>query len=329
MYLYILLGIIGILLVILIGITISKKKQEEKYKEKYIEEQQQKWQSAFANEAAKLEFAQKRREDFEKNFDVEMGKYNKILNDRKQEIENLLRAQNEQIEQKKEDIDKILNEYFEKKQAEYERTLRAVQTEMQDDAALEMYQLEGQYNTKIEGLIKSVNEYQAKQAAINEQILRQRAIDEEQDFYRICITEDDLEDIDVLLALKARLHRTSFLDKITYDTYVSKYVKEMAKRVLAGEDPSGIYKVTNIKTNEIYIGKSTTVATRWQNHTKSAFGLEGVADSQFQRALKKYGVQNFTWELLEEVPKDKLGEREKFYISFYDTTNYGYNQRVG
>lgn len=81
--------------------------------------------------------------------------------------------------------------------------------------------------------------------------------------------------------MKARLHKTSFLDKIIYDTYVSKYVKEMAKRVLTGSDSSGIYKVTNIRTNEIYIGKSTTIATRWQNHCKSAFGLEGVADSQF------------------------------------------------
>jgi excinuclease UvrABC nuclease subunit len=55
----------------------------------------------------------------------------------------------------------------------------------------------------------------------------------------------------------------------------------MCKRVLEGGDPSGIYKVTNVKTNEIYIGKSTTVASRWTNHVKSAFGLEGVADSQF------------------------------------------------
>lgn len=63
--------------------------------------------------------------------------------------------------------------------------------------------------------------------------------------------------------MRARLHKTSFLDKIIYDSYVSKYVKEMAKRVLTRNDPSGIYKVTNIKTNEIYIGKSTTIATRW------------------------------------------------------------------
>ena len=109
------------------------------------------------------------------------------------------------------------------------------------------------------------------------------------------------------------MHKQEFLDKMLYDNYISKSVKEMCKRVLEGEDPSGIYKITNISTQEIYIGKSTSVATRWTNHIKSACGLAGVADSQFQRALKQYGIENWTFELLEKCPKDKLTEREKYY----------------
>ena len=119
------------------------------------------------------------------------------------------------------------------------------------------------------------------------------------------------------------------LNKLIYEIYISRPTKEMIKRVLEGRNPSGIYKVTNIKTNEIYIGKSTKIADRLQNHVKSACGLEGVAESQFQRALKKYGIDMFTWELLEEVTKEKLTEREKYYINFYQTTKYGYNMREG
>ena len=103
----------------------------------------------------------------------------------------------------------------------------------------------------------------------------------------------------------------------------------MIKRVLGGKNPSGIYKVTNTKTNEIYIGKSVKIADRFSNHIKSAYGLEGVAESQFQRALKKYGIDMFTWELLEECQKENLSEREKYYIVFYGTKEYGYNQREG
>ena len=111
--------------------------------------------------------------------------------------------------------------------------------------------------------------------------------------------------------------------------YIARPAKEMIKRVLGGKNPSGIYKVANTKTNEIYIGKSAKIADRFSNHIKSAYGLEGVAESQFQRALKKYGIDMFTWELLEECQKENLSEREKYYIVFYGTKEYGYNQREG
>ena len=45
--------------------------------------------------------------------------------------------------------------------------------------------------------------------------------------------------------------------------------------------------------------------------------------------MAKEGVWNFTFELLEAVPKEQLTEREKYYIKFYDTKNYGLNQREG
>ena len=174
-----------------------------------------------------------------------------------------------------------------------------------------------------------LEEYQQKREAINQEILRNRALKEKTDFYRIMLTPESLEDIKIIKGIREKLHKQEFLDKMLYDNYISKSVKEMCKRVLEGEDPSGIYKITNISTQEIYIGKSTSVATRWTNHIKSACGLAGVADSQFQRALKQYGIENWTFELLEKCPKDKLTEREKYYITFYDTINYGYNQRIG
>jgi hypothetical protein len=45
--------------------------------------------------------------------------------------------------------------------------------------------------------------------------------------------------------------------------------------------------------------------------------------------MEKEGVWNFTFELLEEVPKDQLNEREKYYIDFYDSKKYGLNIRSG
>ena len=174
-----------------------------------------------------------------------------------------------------------------------------------------------------------LDEYKEKQEVVNKEILRRREIEEKEEFYCIQIDDNSKRDIEVLNSIRQRLNRTDLLNKLIYENYIARPAKEMVKRVLGGGNPSGIYKVTNTKTNEIYIGKSVKIADRFSNHIKSAYGLEGVAESQFQRALKKYGIDMFTWELLEECPKENLSEREKYYIVFYGTKKYGYNQREG
>jgi hypothetical protein len=45
--------------------------------------------------------------------------------------------------------------------------------------------------------------------------------------------------------------------------------------------------------------------------------------------MQQYGIENFTFELLEKVSKDQLTEREKFYIEFYKTKETGLNERSG
>jgi hypothetical protein len=45
--------------------------------------------------------------------------------------------------------------------------------------------------------------------------------------------------------------------------------------------------------------------------------------------MKKYGIENFTFEVVERAPKEKLPELEKFYIDFYKTKEYGMNERKG
>ena len=51
--------------------------------------------------------------------------------------------------------------------------------------------------TQIETLTKEIAEYSAKQVAINEAILRQRALEEQQDFCRICLTPEAKSDINL------------------------------------------------------------------------------------------------------------------------------------
>lgn len=258
-----------------------------------------------------------------------------------------LQQLNKEIEQKKEfnsslleirekELNNLIEEKRKAKEIQLNLEIEEWSKSAQEAASFNSHLLIEKYNDGIEDLAHKYNllrseieDFRTKRETINQEILRARALEEKQDFYRIQLDDSSKEDIQVLSDIRQRLNKTELLNKLIYENYIARPTKEMTKRVLEGKNPSGIYKVTNIKTNEIYIGKSTKISDRFQNHVKSACGLEGVAESQFQRALKKYGVDNFTWELLEEVPKENLSEREKYYISFYGTKDYGYNQREG
>ena len=93
----------------------------------------------------------------------------------------------------------------------------------------------------------------------------------------------------------------------------------------------GIYKVTNKINNKVYIGQSINIENRFQQHKNNCLN-ENLKDynTKFYRALRKYGVENFTFEIIEELKdKEKLNEREKYWVSFYNSFKEGYNSNTG
>lgn len=193
----------------------------------------------------------------------------------------------------------------------------------------ELKQKKDEYQIQINEIEAILSDFKRKQEIIGQEILRRRAIEEQQDFYRVCLSEEQLRDIDVLKEVIPKLINRSNLNKLIYDVYCSKEVQSMTKRVLNGGQPSGIYKITRMKTGEIYIGKSTNVRDRWIQHCKTACGCGTIAHSILHTTMEKDGLQNFTFELLEEVSKDKLSEREKYWINFYKSKEYGMNEKEG
>ena len=187
----------------------------------------------------------------------------------------------------------------------------------------------GAKQAEIKVLEEQITDYKQQQQVINEAILRQREIEEKQDFYRVCLTNQVIEDIKLLQEIRQKLHTNESFNKLIYDIYVSKPVQEMVKRILQGGAPSGIYKITRIKTGEIYIGKSTNIKDRWIQHCKTVYGAGTIAHSILHTTMQKDGVENFTFEMIEEVPKEKLREREKYWIDFYQSKSYGMNERNG
>lgn len=175
---------------------------------------------------------------------------------------------------------------------------------------------------------KEFSDFQAKRKAVHEAILHAREIEEKENFYRVCLSEDDIEDISELKKLVPRLRHREALPKLMWDTMVSRATKEMIKRVTGGRTAGGIYKITYIPTGEAYIGKTTDFGTRWQSHVQTALGMEKVARSTLHVHMASHGIQNYTFEILEEVAREKQTEREKFYIELYGTQKQ-LNMRIG
>ena len=85
----------------------------------------------------------------------------------------------------------------------------------------------------------------------------------------------------------------------------------------------GIYKVTNKVNGKVYIGQSVDIGRRWRQHMTAA------DDIYFHKAIQKYGVDNFIWEVIEKCKKSELDERESYWIEYYDSFNKGYNCTKG
>lgn len=247
---------------------------------------------------------------------------NRLYDTKKEAISRELKIEEEN---KKKELNREIEEWTKSAQEAATTYVNLKHNELKEILEEEEFKLIDNLNT----LQNEVNEYQEKRNTLNNEILRQRAIEEQQDFYRIQLDEKTIEDIALLETIRPRLSKIDLLDKLIYSVYIKGPTDEMIKRVLGGRAPSGIYKITRIKTGEVYIGMSTNVHDRWQQHSKAAFNCGTISHSTLHTVLKKDGIENFTWELLEEVPKDKLREREKYYINFYESQKYGLNQKVG
>lgn len=89
-----------------------------------------------------------------------------------------------------------------------------------------------------------------------------------------------------------------------------------------------VYKHT-APNDKVYIG-----ITCHQNNLLRRFGQNGEGyktQRKFYRAIKKYGWENFSHEVLEKDLEslEIANDREKYYIKFYDSHNNGYNSTDG
>lgn len=87
----------------------------------------------------------------------------------------------------------------------------------------------------------------------------------------------------------------------------------------------GIYKIENKINHKIYIGQSIDIQKRWSCH----LALYHNSASKLHLAMKEDGVENFFLTILEECSREELDEKERYWISFYNSVQEGYNNTEG
>lgn len=94
---------------------------------------------------------------------------------------------------------------------------------------------------------------------------------------------------------------------------------------------SGIYKIENKLNGKIYIGKSVNILERFNAHKRNAFNTKSPEyDKVLYKAFRKYGIENFDFEIIEEyIDKDFLNAREIYWIMYYNSQILGYNETPG
>ena len=90
-----------------------------------------------------------------------------------------------------------------------------------------------------------------------------------------------------------------------------------------------IYKIQNLINDNVYIGQTVkTVEKRFQQH-RNNYDKPYFSQLTLYKAFKKYGLENFSFEVIEETENEKLDEREKYWIDYYDSYKNGYNMTLG
>ena len=350
---YIILLLLSIILFLVIYYKINQKKIEQQIEKDYLQknteklENQLKLEKKLIEDKLLLQIA---------SYKSEISQLSYEKQKERERLEEVIKSGEQvvaQLEKRKEEQTKLLNEiladrkgFVEKevedfRTSEMQKARTAVETETEQhkiwaEANLAAYwdelaQRAEETELELAQARAELEDYRKKQKAINEAILRQRAIDERQDFYRVKLTDDAKQDIKYLLSIIDNIKNSTLLYKLIWSEYIQKPFGTMLKNITGGKEiKCVIYKITNINTQEIYIGKTKAdVTKRWTEHIKTSLNIGTVARSKIHDALFRHWDE-FTFEILEEVDDEsKLSQREKYYINFYRSNIYGYNMNSG
>ena len=279
---------------------------------------------------------------------------NKVELDKQTLEENkLLEKANIALEVKREEINNSLDllqkqaqesatKFYEENLEKVTNNLQVKEKELKEEFNQTKDSYEKEYLTILQDIANLISEKNNEVLEVSNQLLdlkqtaqaaieaekRKRADALEEEKYKILISDIDLLEINKLREITPYLRNARPVYKIIWEGYYRNPTNDLVNRVLGTKIRTGIYCLTNTLTNMKYIGQAVNVGDRWKQHIKCGLGID-TPNNQLYQIMKKDGVENFKFELLEECKREDLNRKEKYWINFFKTDDFGYNMTKG
>ena len=270
---------------------------------------------------------------------------NKINNDHlKAERENLLETnekEKERILSLRNEIEKslqekaIIDEQIKVQKESFNKQSLKWENEAIDSYKQVLEDLSKRYTIKTEAFQKNLEKIISNYNSIKENIetvnminQQKEEVDNMLEFHKINLTEEELSDIKKLRELSINFSNKEVLNKVIWKSYFEKPTNALINRLMA-QNQSGIYMLTDLTTDKVYIGQAVNIAERFKQHIKRGLGAEQAINNKLYPAMKKHGVENFAFHIICLCPRESLSANEKQWIEFYKSNIYGLNGNAG
>ena len=269
----------------------------------------------------------------EKNIYVEQvnettKKINKNLSEQSEKLEKNIKEQHENLQKLQNTYEQMVKDKEQIADASYEKYSQELEDEYNElFSDLFFHSQELAANIKQEQ--DKLNALKEKQLVYLREQQRKEEIRDKKDYYRLVLSALDIQDIEYLREVQKHIIKKDIIDKLIWSGYYKPAYDILINHLIQSKTAvCGIYKITSLDSEKSYIGQSTNIANRWSDHIKNAISSAPSSNKLYQE-MRKYQPCNFTFEILEEVPRNKLDERELYWIDFYGTKDFGLNTTKG
>ena len=260
----------------------------------------------------------------------------KVLSSKKEEIENSLTSLQNQAQQSADIFYKQSMENAKTKlvydlnqeQFKYEKAKEECQNIYESTLADCSLELSTLINSKKEELNKLDEEsylHSREVAAAVDAAKRAEEIKTKADFYKLQLPQIDIDEIKLLRSIEPKLRDKDILNKVIWKSYYEKPTTDLIGRVIGSGVHTGIYKITNLENQMCYVGQAVDLAARWKQHIKRGIGAEPPTRNKLYPAMLSIGVENFSFEIIEECSREELDAREDYWQEYFKAKEFGYS----